>query len=130
MSAHEPRITHSFFNERINDLKPILDSDASDSASLDAAFELLVQTDRDLPMAKSMIIPEAWSNRPDMSGELKNMYAYCNAVIEPWEPGLSTYGKLCFLQPFGATPVNNRIRSYHQANPVLLASECLREQFG
>ena len=85
MSAHEPRITHPFFNERINDLKPILDSDASDSASLDAAFELLVQTDRDLPMAKSMIIPEAWSNRPDMSEELKNMYAYCNAVIEPWD---------------------------------------------
>ncbi len=85
MSAHEPRITHPFFNERINDLKPILDSDASDSASLDGAFELLVQTDRDLPMAKSMIIPESWSNRPDISLKLKNMYAYCNAVIEPWD---------------------------------------------
>ena len=85
MSAHEPRITHPFFKERISDLKPILDTDASDSASLDAAFELLVQTDRDLPMAKSMIIPEAWSNRPDLSEELKEMYAYCNAVIEPWD---------------------------------------------
>ena len=85
MSAHEPRITHPFFNERINDLKPILDSDASDSASLDGAFELLVQTDRDLPVAKSMIIPESWSNRSDMSDDLKNMYAYCNAVIEPWD---------------------------------------------
>ena len=85
MSAHEPRITHPFFSDRINDLKPILDSDASDSASLDGAFELLVQTDRDLPMAKSMIIPEAWSNRSDISQKLKDMYAYCNAVIEPWD---------------------------------------------
>ena len=85
MSAHEPRITHPFFNERINDLKPILDSDASDSASLDGAFELLVQTDRDMPMAKSMIIPEAWSNRSDIPEKLKDMYAYCNAVIEPWD---------------------------------------------
>ena len=85
MSAHEPRITHPFFDERINDLKPILDSDASDSASLDGAFELLVQTDRDMPMAKSMIIPEAWSNRSDISENLKDMYAYCNAVIEPWD---------------------------------------------
>lgn len=85
MSAHEPRITHPFFKERINDLKPILDPDASDSASLDAAFELLVQTDRDLPVAKTMLIPEAWSNRPDISDELKDMYAYCNAVIEPWD---------------------------------------------
>jgi len=85
MSAHEPRITHPFFNERINDLKPILDSDASDSASLDGAFELLVQMDRDMPMAKSMIIPEAWSNRSDIPEKLKDMYAYCNAVIEPWD---------------------------------------------
>ncbi len=85
MSAHEPRITHPFFNERINDLKPILDPDASDSASLDAAFELFVQTDRDMPMAKSMIIPESWSNRSDLSDQLKAMYAYCNAVIEPWD---------------------------------------------
>ena len=85
MSAHETRITHPFFNERINDLKPILDSDASDSASLDGAFELLVQTDRDMPMAKTMIIPEAWSNRSDISENLKDMYAYCNAVIEPWD---------------------------------------------
>tara|TARA_B100000965_G_scaffold115315_1_gene95144 strand:+ start:13476 stop:17990 length:4515 start_codon:yes stop_codon:yes gene_type:complete len=85
MSAHEPRITHPFFNNRINDIKPILDSDASDSASLDGAFELFVQTDRDLPMAKSMIIPEAWSNRSDISQKLKDMYAYCNAVIEPWD---------------------------------------------
>ena len=75
MSAHEPRITHPFFNERINDLKPILDPDASDSASLDAAFELFVQTDRDMPMAKSMIIPESWSNRSDLSDRLKAMYA-------------------------------------------------------
>ena len=36
-------------------------------------------------MAKSMIIPESWSNRSDMSDDLKNMYAYCNAVIEPWD---------------------------------------------
>ena len=75
----------TLFNERINDLKPILDPDASDSASLDAAFELFVQTDRDMPMAKSMIIPESWSNRSDLSDQLKSMYAYCNAVIEPWD---------------------------------------------
>ena len=36
-------------------------------------------------MAKSMIIPESWSNRSDLSDQLKSMYAYCNAVIEPWD---------------------------------------------
>jgi len=85
MKAHETRITDKFFGDRVEDLKPILDSDASDSASLDAAFEILLQTDRSLPMTKSMIIPEAWSNNNDMPDELKKMYAYCNAVIEPWD---------------------------------------------
>ena len=36
-------------------------------------------------MAKSMIIPESWSNRSDLSDDLKNMYAYYNTVIEPWD---------------------------------------------
>ena len=85
MKAHETRITDDFFGDRVEDLKPILDSDSSDSASLDAAFEILLQTNRSLPMTKSMIIPEAWSNNNDMPDELKKMYAYCNAVIEPWD---------------------------------------------
>ncbi len=85
MRAHETRLTDPFFDNRVEDLKPILDSDASDSASLDAAFEILLQTGRSLPMTKSMIIPEAWSNNNDMPNELKKMYAYCNAVIEPWD---------------------------------------------
>ena len=38
---------------------------SSDSAALDAVFELMVRAGRDLPMAKTMLIPEAWSqNRP------------------------------------------------------------------
>ncbi len=85
MSAHEPRLQHSNFKDSISDLKPIIDDDASDSAALDAAIELLVRSNRSLPMAKIVTIPEAWAHRRDFSKKLKDLYAYANAVMEPWD---------------------------------------------
>ena len=85
MSAHEPRLSHKNFGDSINDLKPIIDPNASDSAALDSAMELLVNSDRSLPMAKLITIPEAWAHRGDFSKKLKNLYAYANAVMEPWD---------------------------------------------
>ena len=51
MAAHEPRMRHVNFENNIEDLKPIIDSNASDSAALDATIELLVRYNRSLPMA-------------------------------------------------------------------------------
>ena len=48
-------------------------------------MELLVHADRSLPMAKLMMIPEAWAHRKDFTAKLKNLYAYANAVMEPWD---------------------------------------------
>ena len=85
MSAHEPRMSHSNFGKSIEDLKPIINSSDSDSAALDSTMELLVNANRSLPMAKLMMIPEAWAHRRDFSTKLKNLYAYSNAVMEPWD---------------------------------------------
>ena len=85
MSAHEPRLRHKNFGSSIEDLKPIIDPNASDSAALDNALELLVHSNRSLPMAKLMAIPEAWAHRRDFSKKLKDLYAYVNAVMEPWD---------------------------------------------
>ncbi|MEM8699196.1 MAG: glutamate synthase large subunit, partial [Pseudomonadota bacterium] len=40
---------------------------------------------RTAPMAKTMLVPEAWSNDEAMSEDWKAMYAYSNAVMEPWD---------------------------------------------
>lgn len=85
MAAHEPRLQHNNFGNSINDLKPIINSNDSDSAALDATMELLVHANRSLPMAKLIMIPEAWAHRKDFSPKLKNLYAYANAVMEPWD---------------------------------------------
>lgn len=85
MAAHEPRLNHENFTDAIIDLKPIIDQDASDSAALDATIELLVRSNRSLPMAKIITIPEAWAHRRDFPKKLKDLYAYANAVMEPWD---------------------------------------------
>jgi glutamate synthase (NADPH/NADH) large chain len=85
MAAHEPRMKHQNFESKIDDLKPIIDQTASDSAALDATMELLVHCNRSLPMAKLMTIPEAFAHRRDFSKKLKDLYAYANAVMESWD---------------------------------------------
>ncbi len=85
MSAHEPRMSHKNFENNIDDLKPIIDSAASDSSALDATIELLVRSNRSLPMAKIMTIPEAFAHRRDFSKKLKDLYTYANAVMESWD---------------------------------------------
>ena len=85
MSAHEARLSDDYFSTFIDDLKPIINENDSDSAALDSVMELLVHTNRSLPMAKIIMIPEAWAHRKDFSTKLKDLYAYANAVMEPWD---------------------------------------------
>ena len=83
MSCHEDRMESEFFESNIEDLKPVIAKGSSDSAALDSVFELLLQSGRDLPMVKTMMIPQAVT--PDVSSELAGLYGYCNAVMEPWD---------------------------------------------
>jgi glutamate synthase (NADPH) large chain len=54
--------------------------------ALDAVFEVLVRAGRSAPMAKTMLIPEAWSKiATKMPEAWVAMYAYSNAVMEPWD---------------------------------------------
>ena len=85
MKTHEAGMESSFI-KNIDDLKPIIKSGNSDTASLDAAFELLVRTGRTLPVAKMMLIPEAWSKKNKIIPKAhRDMYNYLNSVIEPWD---------------------------------------------
>jgi glutamate synthase (NADPH/NADH) large chain len=85
MKAHECRLASEVLGEAVEDVKPVIQSGSSDSAALDAVFELMVRSGRDLPMAKTMMIPEAWGQNRSMGQSLKDLYGYCNAVMEPWD---------------------------------------------
>ncbi|MDZ7712391.1 MAG: glutamate synthase large subunit [Rhodovibrio sp.] len=85
MKAHECRLDNPRFGDRIEDVKPVVQAGSSDSAALDATFELLVRAGRSVPMAKTLLIPESFSSDRSMPDELKNLYRYCNSVMEPWD---------------------------------------------
>lgn len=83
--AHECRMASDAFGAHVDDLKPVVQSGSSDSAALDAVVELMVRGDRDLPMVKTMLIPEAWGPESPMPQDWKDLYSYCNSVMEPWD---------------------------------------------
>ncbi len=85
MKSHEIRMTSHAFGAADGDVKPVIQPGASDSAALDNVFEVLVRAGRSAPMAKSLLIPEAWAKSKTMTASHKALYAYCNAVMEPWD---------------------------------------------
>ncbi|AUH65730.1 glutamate synthase large subunit [Paracoccus zhejiangensis] len=86
MRSHEIRMASGAFGEMAEDIKPIVPAGSSDSAALDAVFEVMVRSGRSAPMTKTMLVPESWSKATtDMPKAWADMYAYCNAVMEPWD---------------------------------------------
>jgi len=86
MRSHEIRMASGAFGDMADDIKPIISSGSSDSAALDSVFEVLVRAGRNAPMAKTMLVPEAWSKQAvEMPQAWQDMYGYCNAVMEPWD---------------------------------------------
>ncbi|MEO8115513.1 MAG: glutamate synthase large subunit [Phenylobacterium sp.] len=87
MKSHEIRMAAQAFGELGDDIKPVIQPGGSDSAALDNTFEVLVRAGRDAPMAKALLIPEAWNARTEdqIKPAHRALYAYCNAVMEPWD---------------------------------------------
>ena len=86
LKSHEIRMASSAFGEMAEDIKPIVSGGSSDSAALDAVFEVLVRAGRSAPMAKTMLVPESWSKQAEeLPQAWRDMYSYCNSVMEPWD---------------------------------------------
>ncbi len=86
MKSHEIRMASEAFGDYQEDIKPIIQPGSSDSAALDAVFEVLCRAGRTAPMAKLLLIPEAWSKKgTTMPDSHRAMYSYANAVMEPWD---------------------------------------------
>jgi glutamate synthase (NADPH/NADH) large chain len=70
MRNHQTRIAGEIFGEDSEQVKPIIENNVSDSAALDAAFELYVRAGRSVPLVKTLLIPEAWSKRSELNDQL------------------------------------------------------------
>ena len=85
MKSHETRLADPAIDPYIEDIKPVIQAGSSDTAALDSVFELLVRSGRDAPMAKALMIPASISVDATMKQSHKDMFLYCNAVMEPWD---------------------------------------------
>ena len=85
MKSHETRLSHPLLDPYLDDIKPVIQAGGSDTATLDNVFELLVRGGRDAPMAKAMLIPESIGNNATMPEAHRDLFLYCNAVMEPWD---------------------------------------------
>jgi len=85
MNAREKGATPGNWGDRLPDVFPFLQSDLSDSASLDNAYELLLRSGRGLAHVKEMLIPAAWENVADLTPELTAFYKYHAFLTEPWD---------------------------------------------
>jgi glutamate synthase (NADPH/NADH) large chain len=85
MKSHETRLAAEGLDEFLDYVKPVVQAGGSDTASLDNVFELLVRAGRDAPMAKALMIPPSIGNDATMPKAHRDLFQYCNAVMEPWD---------------------------------------------
>ena len=83
--AHETRMESAAFGDRMEDVKPIVQDGSSDSAALDAVFEILVRAGRSAPEAQMLMVPESWEEGESIPESHRAFYSYANCVMEPWD---------------------------------------------
>ena len=69
----------------VKEISPLLQSDMSDSASLDNVFEFLVMSGMSLPQAMAILVPESFNDKNPISEDLKAFYEYHSILMEPWD---------------------------------------------
>jgi glutamate synthase (NADPH/NADH) large chain len=74
-----PRIPH------VEEIRPIIQPDMSDSASLDNVLEFFVASGMSLPHAMAMLIPENFNEKNPIPEDLKAFYEYHSILMEPWD---------------------------------------------
>ncbi len=87
MRAREADLSHPYWADRLEELKPVVFPTGSDSASLDNAMELLVHSGRSPLHSLMMLVPEAYQNQPELAAhpEVVDFYEYHSALQEPWD---------------------------------------------
>ena len=69
----------------LQELLPLVNTEGSDSSSLDNMLELLTTGGVELPRALRMLIPPAWQNIEGIDPDLKAFYQYNAMHMEPWD---------------------------------------------
>ncbi len=118
MKAHETRLADEALGPFVEDIKPVVQAGGSDTATLDNVFELLVRAGRDAPMAKALMIPASTGQDATMPAAHRDMFLYCNSVMEPWDGPAAIAGTdgrwvIAGLDRNGLRPLRYTVTSDH-----------------
>ena len=85
MKVHEQEMSSPLF-DNIENLKPVIQKGVSDSAALDNVFELLNKSGQPAPLAKLMLVPDAWSKKnKTLPKSHQQLFNFLNSTMEPWD---------------------------------------------
>ncbi|HTR33735.1 MAG TPA: glutamate synthase central domain-containing protein, partial [Gaiellaceae bacterium] len=85
MRARESQLASELFGDDLPKVLPVIRPGGSDTAMFDNVLELLVLAGRTLPHAMMMMVPEAYSGRPDVTDELRGFYHFHECLTEAWD---------------------------------------------
>ena len=85
LQARQPRMKSRILGDDLAKVLPLQYEGLSDSAILDSALELLVQSGRSLPHAIMMLVPEAYEGLPQLDPARRAFYQYHRCLTEPWD---------------------------------------------
>ena len=85
MHARESRFASNLFGADIEEVLPVIDTDASDSGMFDNALEMFLLAGRSLPHALMMMVPAPWTGDASMNREKRAFYEYHSLITEPWD---------------------------------------------
>lgn len=127
MKSKESILTHHYWSEFEEVVRPVTNSSNSDSSNLDAVMELLIMSGKSPQEALMILVPEAYCDHPDLRKfpEIVSFYDYYAGLQEPWDgPALVVFtdGKM-----LGAALDRNGLRparySVDTNGLVILSSE-------
>ena len=115
-----------YYGDETHQILPVTSDNMSDSGNFDSVLELLAKgSNRSLPEAVMMMIPEAWQDNKHLSDTKKAFYEYNSCIMEPWDgPAMIAFTDGRYI---GATLDRNGLRPsrYYVTNDdhVVLSSE-------
>lgn len=93
MRARESLLGDGVFQDDLDRLRPVVDTQGSDSRAVDSAVELLVHGGRSLDHALAMLVPQAWEHDDSLPRSQRAFYRYHACLMEPWDgPAAIAFG--------------------------------------
>jgi glutamate synthase (NADPH/NADH) large chain len=85
MRAREALLASDVIPGDLSRIYPVVDIEASDTASFDECLELLHLGGRSLAHSVLMMIPEAWENHTEMDPARRAFYEFHSTLMEAWD---------------------------------------------